>query len=192
MQGIHSTIERMKNTVVCAAKKHDRTADRVMKRYGKDVLEAENFIESGKNVQHGDMSVREHCVRVAKTSVSLAAILGMKVRRKDLVRGALLHDYFQYDWHSPEHCGLKNLHGFYHPGTALKNAEQEFELTDCERDIIKKHMWPLTVRLPKCKEAWIVTMADKYCSTLETLKLAHGTAEYSQLDPNAPRGSYFA
>ena len=25
-----------------------------------------------------------------------------------------------------------------------------------------------------CREAWIVTVADKWCSTLETLRLRHG------------------
>jgi len=63
------------------------------------------------------------------------------------------------------------LHGFYHPGIALKNADQEYELTLREKDIIKKHMWPLTVVPPLCREAWIVTTADKYCSLLETLRL---------------------
>ena len=40
-----------------------------------------------------------------------------------------------------------------------------------EKDIIKKHMWPLTIVPPVCREAWIVTMADKYCSLMETLRL---------------------
>ena len=72
------------------------------------------------------------------------------------------------------HVQIHNLHGFYHPGIALRNASAEYRLTPRERDIIKKHMWPLTVVPPMCREAWIVTMADKWCSTLETLRLRHG------------------
>ena len=35
-------------------------------------------------------------------------------------------------------------------------------------------MWPLTVIPPMCREAWIVTTADKYCSLLETLYIQRG------------------
>lgn len=67
------------------------------------------------------------------------------------------------------------LHGFYHPGRALKNAQQEYQLTPRERDIIKKHMWPLTISaMPMCREAWIVTMADKWCSLMETFHVHKG------------------
>ena len=49
--------------------------------------------------------------------------------------------------------------------------DKEYTLSKRERDIIKKHMWPLTVVPPRCREAWIVTAADKYCSLIETLRL---------------------
>ena len=41
-------------------------------------------------------------------------------------------------------------------------------------DIIRKHMWPMTVVPPRCREAWLVCLADKYASTLETLKIRKG------------------
>ena len=84
----------------------------------------------------------------------------------------ILHsDYFLYDWHDKNRENYQKLHGFYHPGIALKNARKEYHLTRREEDIIKKHMWPLTVVPPLCREAWVVTAADKYCSLLETLKI---------------------
>lgn len=95
-----------------------------------------------------------------------------KCNEKDLTRGALLHDYFLYDWHDDEHRPIHNLHGFYHPGIALKNAMKEYTLTDREKNIIRSHMWPLTLtRIPACREAWVVTAADKYISTIESLRL---------------------
>jgi len=35
-------------------------------------------------------------------------------------------------------------------------------------------MWPLTVIPPMCREAWIVTTADKYCSLMETFHFHKG------------------
>lgn len=82
-----------------------------------------------------------------------------------------MHDYFLYDWHDKDHVKIHRLHGFFHPGIALDNALKEYNLNSRQADIIKKHMWPLTIVPPMCREAWIVTMADKYCSLLETMRL---------------------
>ena len=38
-----------------------------------------------------------------------------------------------------------------------------------EKDIIINHMWPVTVKLPRTKEAFILTLVDKYCATYETV-----------------------
>ncbi len=158
-------------------KRREKRLKRLLKRYGSDILHSEKFIKSGKYIQHGSMSVMQHSINVAKCSLRIAKKLGIKCNKRDLIRGALLHDYFQYDWHSREHCGIQNLHGFYHPGIALRNAEKEYRLNSIQRDVIKKHMWPLTVVPPVCREAWIVTMADKYCSLLETLYLQKGAKQ---------------
>ena len=120
------------------------------------------------------MTVNDHCIRVAKYSLALCKKLHIPCSRKDLIRGALLHDYFLYDWHTPDKRKPHRLHGFYHPGRALKNASAEYDLTPREREIIKKHMWPLTVVPPTCREAWIVTTADKWCSLMETFGLHRG------------------
>lgn len=137
--------------------------------YAADILESPNFISSKKNIQHGTKSVMDHSMDVAKMSIWLSKKFHIQCDHRDLVRGALLHDYFLYDWHTKGEG--HGLHGFYHPGIALRNALKEYDLTEKEKEIIKKHMWPLTIIPPTCKEAWIVTTADKYCSLLETLKI---------------------
>lgn len=143
-------------------------------RYAKDILNSPNFKSSSKNIQHGTVSVLQHSINVARCSIILSEKLGIKCQKKDLIRGALLHDYFLYDWHDKDHVQLYRLHGLHHPTTALKNASKEYHLTQRERDIIKKHMWPLTIKPPVCKEAWVVTAADKYCSLMETLRIHKG------------------
>lgn len=148
-----------------------------IKEDASDILQSSNFRRTRQHVQHGSKTVNSHCMDVAKCSLYLSeklAKLHIRCSRRELIRGALLHDYFLYDWHDKDHVQIHNLHGFYHPGIALRNASAEYQLTPRERDIIKKHMWPLTLVPPMCREAWIVTTADKWCSALETLHLHRG------------------
>ena len=124
-----------------------------------------------KFIQHGDVSVFAHSMAVAVYSVKLAEKLGISYDRKSLIRGALLHDFFLYDWHNTSNIG-DGLHGYMHPFTASKNAMRHFKLNKRELDIIRKHMWPLTIsKIPRYKESWIVCLVDKYCSLLETFGL---------------------
>ncbi|SCX05069.1 uncharacterized protein SAMN02910339_00783 [Lachnospiraceae bacterium YSD2013] len=151
---------------------HRQDIRKDIRKYGGDILRSDNFKSSAKNIQHSNVSVMKHSMKVAYASMWITRKLRLKCNKEDLVRGALLHDYFLYDWHDDDHRGLKNLHGFYHPGVALKNAMAEYTLTERQKNIISSHMWPLTFRhIPKCKEAWVVTAADKYVSTMESLRL---------------------
>lgn len=123
--------------------------------------------------QHGETSVFDHCLAVAKYSLliahSLERIFKINIDKDSLVRGALLHDYFLYDWHVKG--ASEGLHGFTHPRTALRNASRDFELNDIEKDIIVKHMFPLTPFPPMHREGFIVTIADKWCALAETFKV---------------------
>lgn len=148
------------------------TVTETIQSYGRDILRSENFLKSEENIQHGTVSVRRHSIQVARMSLVINRALQLNCDEEALVRGALLHDFFQYDWHNwddPRNTHAP-LHGFYHPGIALRNALKEFTLSDTEQDIIKKHMWPLTVIPPSHKESWVVTVADKYVSARETLR----------------------
>lgn len=119
-------------------------------------------------IQHGNISVYSHCISVAVTSIRIANFFGIKVDRRALVRGALLHDYFLYDWHN-EDGGTHKWHGFTHPMTALENARQDFKLSKIESDIIVHHMFPLVPIPPRSREAWIVCLSDKLCAIRETI-----------------------
>ena len=147
---------------------------RLLREHASDILDSENFRSTKNYIQHGTMPVHTHCIDVSKQSILISKWLKIPCHERDLIRGALLHDYFLYDWHDKTRENYQRLHGFYHPGIALRNASVEYQLTLREQDIIKKHMWPLTVVPPRCREAWIVTAADKYCSLLETLKIRKG------------------
>lgn len=130
-------------------------------------LETVGRLNETKNyIQHGSISVYAHCVNVARMSVRIAKWLPIQVNMDALVIGALLHDYFLYDWHDGKG---RHFHGFTHPECAFRNAEKDYTLSPRVKNIIMRHMFPLTLVPPTCTEAWIVCIADKICAIEDTL-----------------------
>ncbi len=132
-----------------------------------DLIDAPIVQTMNNFTQHSIVTTLEHCLFVSYISFIICKFLGLNYYAA--ARGGLLHDLFLYDWHNEQHRG--KLHGFTHPKTALNNANIHFELSAMEQDIIKKHMWPLTIRLPRYKESYIVSLADKFCCIFEVLGL---------------------
>ena len=95
-------------------------------------------------LQHGVTRCLLHSIAVAYYCDRLAGYLqALRFRRRQLLRGALLHDYFLYDWHDPDPS--HRLHGFHHPCRALGNAPFKISAwTRWEQNIILRHMFPLT------------------------------------------------
>lgn len=137
-----------------------------VERYGTEILSSPGMQNEKKYMQHGRVSVYEHSFDVASKCLAIAERFHIKADRRALVRGALLHDYFLYDWH--EKGNAHRLHGFTHPKCALRNAERDFRLSKKERDMIRCHMFPLTLTLPRYRESVILCVADKLCALEET------------------------
>ncbi len=142
----------------------------ILQRYEADphVRQMDNYI------QHGHVTPYEHCKNVARVSFWMNRRLRLGADEQALAVGALLHDFYLYDWHDGRgYCGLRHLfrmHGFSHPMKACRNARLYFQLTEKEENIITSHMWPLTLlHAPSCREAVIVCIADKYCAVVEAL-----------------------
>lgn len=115
---------------------------------------------------HGSVSTYRHCLRVAWQSFTMNRRLHLHADERALVRAAMLHDYFGYDWHSTDNGG----HALNHPCIACRRADAEFSLSAKERNAISAHMWPLPpTRVPRSREAWIICAADKVCALQETL-----------------------
>ena len=133
-----------------------------------DILSNETDKQMHNYIQHGEISCYTHCYYVAYYTYLICKKL--KLDYKSAVRGAMLHDLFLYDWHttSPADINEKGVHAWAHPRIALKNASKIFNLNDTEKDIIRNHMWPVTLKFPKTKEAFIVSCMDKYSATAET------------------------
>lgn len=142
-------------------------AKRIVFQYGADILLSSGMELEKTFFQHGTVSVYEHSLSVAILCVIIAALLPLRINTRSLVRGALLHDYFLYDWHIPDK--KHRLHGFHHAKRAYKNAAQDFELNEIEENMIRSHMFPLNLILPKCRESVILCICDKLCASKEVL-----------------------
>ena len=132
----------------------------------KDIYEHDEFLKLKEHYHHNS-SIYEHVMDVSYFSYRVCKFL--KLDYRSAARGALLHDFFLYDWrnHDVPDLSEDKLHGIEHPKIALTNAEKHFILNDIEKDIVIKHMWPLTLIPPKYKESFIVSFADKYLASKE-------------------------
>ncbi len=133
--------------------------------YIQDILNYDKYMELKKIDHHWQYSIFDHCVNVAYHSYKICRILGLDYI--STVRAGMLHDFFLYNWKTdaPEY----GLHGYIHPKIAYSNSIEHFELNDIEKDIILKHMFPLTIKPPRYFETALVCMVDKVCATKEML-----------------------
>ncbi len=125
------------------------------------------FQEMKKYIQHGKVTTYDHSMSVTEVSYRLNRRLGLGADEEVLISSAMLHDFFLYDWHTDVSDWT---HSYKHPMIASENASKYFNIGPEEQHAIQCHMFPYTFwRIPKTRVAWILTMADKYCSLKETL-----------------------
>lgn len=127
------------------------------------LLENEQVQRLDEFIQHYCFTRLQHSIDVAYYSFFWSKLFGWD--SKSTARAGLLHDLFLYDRHTDDYKIKKHLRR--HPMVALQNAREICELNNIEEDIIEKHMWLITLRPPKYKESYVVTIIDKYCALRE-------------------------
>lgn len=110
------------------------------------------------SINHHNDSTLAHSITVAHVSYYLARLF--RLDAISTARGALLHDFFLYDWKDCSH----RRHRTKHPETALGNAVQRFTLNPVEKDIILTHMWPVARPFYSFRESLLVSSVDKLVS----------------------------
>ncbi len=126
-------------------------------------------VQSMKNTRHHFWSTcYDHSVFVSYVAFCLARHLGADCAAA--ARAGLLHDLYLYD--PRDKSCYEGNQCFAHPKAALKNAIALCgDITPQEANSIISHMWPLASSMPKCREAVLVNLADKFCATVEVFNL---------------------
>lgn len=142
------------------------------------ILAHPRFLRLKKQKHHNnDNSVYDHSLAVAQTAYALAVRFRFSEDElRSVVRSALLHDFFEYDWRSDlfrrylrqfsRAKRLLHMHAFVHGYVAAKHAHHVFVLNPSEWDAVAHHMFPL-VSMPHSRIGWVVTLSDKIVATKE-------------------------
>lgn len=133
----------------------------------KPILENREFLKLGRYLQHQKTSRLEHSINVSYVAWKLARNTGCD--EKLAAVAGMLHDFCVYDF--KDRIPEGELHqAFYHPKAAAWTSEEQFGIQEEVRSIILTHMFPLGP-LPRSREAWVVTWADKLCASLELVHI---------------------
>lgn len=131
------------------------------------IVNSEKFKSMKSIKQHRFTTCYQHSINVATRCFLYAKKMKMNIDIFSLIRGALLHDFYLYDWRENKKKHIN--HSYIHPRIALENAKKEFgNLNKVEEDIILSHMWPLNpFKFPRYKESYLVCFSDKICALKE-------------------------
>lgn len=116
-----------------------------------------------KGLSHHGLDRFDHSMKVAYHSYKISKFL--KLDYKSAARAGLLHDFFIIPNEADKKERFKSV--FKHPNISVANSKKYFTLSKKEENIIKCHMFPLTLYIPKYKESWVVLMVDKMVSALD-------------------------
>jgi len=127
------------------------------------IILANEFQKRKKFPHHINESVYEHVLRVAFDCFRIGKRLHMDY--KSLAIAGLLHDFYERPWqYSDEKKPLLQKHAFTHAKNAVDNAKKYFGeeiITPKIESIMITHMFPLNRRIPRNREAWLLTLVDK-------------------------------
>ena len=118
-----------------------------------------------KNYKHHGISRYEHLLRTAYYTYKVSKFF--KLDYQEITLAALFHDYY--------HDEVKDLpfrkRLIKHPEYAIKNASKLVKLTPKQENIIRTHMFPITIKPPKYKEGWLVDIVDDIASLTDVFLL---------------------
>lgn len=127
-----------------------------------DILNNKEF-DKIKLIEHHGITRYEHSLKVAYYSYKIARNIGLDY--VTTARGGLMHDFFLSDDNRTTFDRIKST--FIHPKYAAIHSNDIFGITKREYDIIRTHMFPVNIAIPKYAESWLVNFVDKTIAAIE-------------------------
>ena len=148
----------------------DERIKNIIVEYGADILRSEEFKTTFGQRHHKHMNVGDHTLSVAAVAVRLCLLRNITddATLKNVVTAALCHDLGimgrSEKFSNNIQCYIR------HPSDSVK-AYRRITGEDDRRviDSINSHMFPLKPVMPRYKESWIITSADKISAMRERL-----------------------
>lgn len=144
-------------------KKHKEEYKKEFYEIVEPIITHEEFQKRKDYPHHINESVYDHVLRVAYDCFELGKLFHLDY--ESLAIAGLLHDFYEKPWqYDTEKKPLLQRHGFTHAKNAVKNAKRVFGtevVTPKVESIMITHMFPLNKRIPRNREAWLITLVDK-------------------------------
>ena len=129
----------------------------------KPYLKHPKVLEMKKYSHHG-ITRYDHSYRVALYTYKVTKKCHFNYKSATIA--AFLHDFYLDEVNDES----KHQKWINHPYIASYNALKYFNINELEKDIIEKHMFPITIRLPKYKESWVVDIVDDIMAISEKIR----------------------
>ncbi len=147
-------------------------------KYGRDILCSDTFLAAFDQSHHYKTTVGDHTLEVTAEAVKfcLRHNLTDENTLSNVVTACLCHDMSLIGREDKYGSNFETLR--QHPGhsaeiyTDLTGESEERVL-----DAIHSHMFPLTRKIPKHREGWILTLADKISASTDLLNIQSVTPE---------------
>ena len=129
-----------------------------------EIINNDSFNRLDDIVHHGGSRL-DHVKKVSYYSYRISEKL--RLDSSAVARAGLLHDYFL----KPNYGVRRRTASFFtHPKQALENSRKEFGLTKKEANIIKSHMFPLSIYIPRYRESALVCIVDKVVASKDFIR----------------------
>ena len=150
----------------------------IIVKYGSHIICSETFLGAFKQTHHYRTTVGDHTLGVTVEAVKfcLRHEITEDSTLANVVTSCLCHDLGILGRDRKFQNNMETL--IQHPGhSAQAYMDVTGENNERVLDAIRSHMFPLKLQMPKHKEGWILTLADKISASMDVLRLPPVTAE---------------
>lgn len=162
--------------------RRDITAQTEFYGYIRELINDRQVQQMANFAHHKGTTRLQHSINVSYYNYKLCKLLRLDARAA--ARAGLLHDFFLHDWRERTPVEGEGWHGVGHPKVALSNAGERISINALEGDMILNHMWPLSPRLPRYRETYVIQLVDKLCAAAEVITHLCSAGKY-RLQPVA-------